>query len=173
MSKVSECDEPTDISSSIPAYMEKMEIPSGHATISDNLTSDVSEFEFPSDVTEGKVCGIVRVIFVLKDDSGSEEILYGTKSVQLNITCPSNENMEDVRLLVNYSSTDIPTVEVGDRNPFGAGSEVIVDFGGCLMPKTFGCLYCGFDEGQVGVDDETWDTWQTVEVHTKKTAEKL
>ena len=84
MSKVSECDEPTELSSSIPEYMEPMAITSGHATININLTSDVSDFELPSDVTEGNVCGIVRVIFALKDDSGSESIIYGTKSVQFN-----------------------------------------------------------------------------------------
>ena len=72
--------------------------------------------------------------------------------------------MEDVRLNVTYTSTNITTVEVGQSNPFPDGSEVIIEYGGCHVPKTMSCLYCGFDDGQVGVDEETWNTWQTIEV---------
>ena len=158
-----ECDEPNDISA-IPEFMQKLTIPSGYATIANDLKSDVSDFELPLDVSEGKTCGNVRIVFVLKDDSGSETITYGTKSVQIHIACVSNTNMGDVKLTTTYASSEIPVVEVGDSNPFGAGSEVSVEYGDCHAPKTIACMYCGFEDGNVGGDDETWNMWDTIEV---------
>ena len=90
--------------------------------------------------------------------------------MQINVECHSNENQGDIKITTSYTSTEIPVVEVGDENPFGQGSQVTVDYGRCLWPKAMACLYCGFDEGRVGVDDETWDTWQTIEVNISESS---
>ena len=165
MSSVSECDEPTELDT-LPEYLQQLTTDTdSFVIINDNLTSDLSNFVFPSDVSQGKICGNIRVILALKATSSREPNIHATKSMQINVKCHSNENQGDVRITTSYTSTEIPVVEVGDENPFGQGSQVTVDYGNCHAPKAMACLYCGFDEGRVGVDDETWDTWQTVEVH--------
>ena len=165
MSSISECDEPTELDP-IPEYLQQLTTDTGSfVIINDNLTSDLSNFMFPSDVSEGKICGNIRVILALKATSSRESNIHATTSMQINVKCHSNENQGDIKITTSYTSTEIPVVEVGDENPFGQGSQVIVDYGSCRWPKAMACLYCGFDEGRVGVDDETWDTWQTVEVH--------
>ena len=171
MSKVTECDALGDLNT-IPDYMEEMPIKSGYATINNDLTSDVSDFEFPSEVAENQVYGNVRIIFVVVDDSGNQ--VYGTKSLQVKIESHSNASMGDVKLNVTYGSeqvngttSEVPLVEVGDLNPFGIGSNVTIDYGSCYSPKTIACLYCGFDDGDVGVDEDTWNTWQSVQVFEK------
>ena len=97
-------------------------------------------------------------------DARNSQKVYGTKSLQINVTCLSNDNLEDTSLNAVYGSEDIPEVEVGDENPFGVESEVIVNYGSCHSPKTMACMYCGFDDGMVGVDEDSWNMWQTIEV---------
>ena len=164
VSKVSECDIVQDDSTSVPDFMQQMVAPSGDPNIRSNLTSDVSELEFPSDIAEGRMCGNLRIIFIVKEDARNSQKVYGTKSLQINVTCLSNDNLEDTSLNAVYGSEDIPEVEVGDENPFGVESEVIVNYGSCHSPKTMACMYCGFDDGMVGVDEDSWNMWQTIEV---------
>ena len=144
--------------------MDQMISPSGDVMIGTNLTSDISDLEFPSDYLEQKKCGNIRIIFVIKEIAGSSGRIHGTKSIQINITCPSNDNLEDTSIQAIYESEEIPDVEVGDTNPFGLGSNVIMNYGSCHSPKTMACMYCGFEDGIVGVDDDSWNLWQTIEV---------
>ena len=168
MSSISECDEPTELDT-LPEYLHQLTTDTGgFVIINDNLTADLSNFVFPPDVSEGKICGNVRVVLALKSTSSGITNIHGTKSLQINVKCHSNENQGDIKITASYSSTEIPVVEVGDENPFGQGSQVTVDYGNCYSPKAMACLYCGFDEGRVGVDDETWDTWQTIEVYMRE-----
>ena len=170
MSSISECDEPTELDP-IPEYLQQLTTDTGSfVIINENLTSDLSNFMFPSDVSEGKICGNIRVILALKATSSRESNIHATKSMQINVKCHSNENQGDIKITTSYTSTEIPVVEVGDENPFGQGSQVTVDYGSCHWPKAMSCLYCGFDEGRVGVDDETWDTWQTIEVNISESS---
>ena len=115
-------------------------------------------------MAKGTICGDVRVVFVLTDTQQSN--IYDTTSLKINVACPSSTDIGDPSLNVTYGYNNIPTVQVGDRNPFGSDSEVMVDYGKCAMPKTMACLYCGFDDDKVGVDDATWALWQTKEVKT-------
>ena len=147
--------------------MDQMLSPLGDVMIGSNLTSDVSNLEFPSDYAEQKRCGNIRIIFVIKEIVGSSERIHGTKSIQINITCPSNDNLDDTSIHAIYESEEIPDVEVGDINPFGPGSHVIMNYGNCYSPKTMACMYCGFEDGIVGVDDDSWNLWQTIEVNFK------
>ena len=170
MSSISECDEPTQLDT-LPEYLQQLTTDTdSFVIINDNLTSDLSNFMFPPDVSEGKICGNIRVILALKATSSGETNIHGTKSMQINVNCHSNENQGDVKITTSYTSSDIPVVEVGDENPFGQGSQVTVDYGNCHSPKAMACLYCGFDDGSVGVDDETWDTWQTIEVNISESS---
>ena len=164
ISQVSECDDVQEDETSLPEFMQQMTAPSGDPSIGNNLTSDVSELEFPSHVAEGRTCGNVRIIFVVKDNTRNSPKIHGRKSIQINITCASNANLQDTSIQAIYGSDDIPNVEVGDTNPFGAESSVMVNYGSCHSPKSFACMYCGFEDGQVGVDDDSWNMWQTIEV---------
>ena len=165
LAKVSECDDNHDDVTLLPQLMEQMTNPSGDTTISSNLTADISEIEFPSDVAEGKICGNVRIIFMIKGNTRNSPRIYGTKSVQINITCPSNDNLDDTSIQAIYGSEEIPDVNVGDTNPFGNETDIIVSYGSCKSPKTMACMYCGFEDGLVGVDDDSWNLWQTIEVN--------
>ena len=144
--------------------MDQMISPSGDVMIGNNLTSDLSNLEFPSAYAEQKRCGNVRIIFMIKEIARSSERIHGTKSIQINITCPSTDNLDDTSIQAIYESEEIPDVEVGDTNPFGLGSNVIMNYGSCHSPKTMACMYCGFEDGIVGVDDDSWNLWQTIEV---------
>ena len=88
-----------------------------------------------------------------------------TASIQVSVDCSSFE-MRDVKLAVKYGSSEAPVVQVGDKNPFGDGTEITVDSGSCYMPKTMACMYCGFemDTGDVGLDEDTWAAISTIEV---------
>ena len=162
LSLVTECDEPTSVDISSPFLAEF----TSDAVVGDDLTSDVSNLEFPDDVINGKICGPIRVIFLVTNDG---ENLQGqtSSSMQVNVTCnQSLDTVGDVKLEVTYGSSDIPVIQVGDKNPFGENTEIAVDTGSCYMPKVMACLYCGFefDNGTVGLDDDTWNTISTVEV---------
>ena len=162
MSKVTECDEPEKLNDTgdMPAFMETIK---EDVDINEDLTVDVADVNFPNSVAQGMACGNIQVIFVLTGESKS--MIYDTKSRQVNVDCQTTANIGDVKLEATYGSPSIiPTVEVGDRNPFGVGSTVKVSFGNCGIPKTLACLYCGFDHNGVGVDNETWSQWQTPEV---------
>ena len=167
MSKVTECDEPDKLNGTgdMPSFMEKIREDLG---INEDLTVDVADLKFPNSVAQGVTCGNVQVVFVLTGESKS--MIYDTKSRQVNIDCQKLANIGDVKIDVTYGSYDvrsIPTVEVGDRNPFGITSTVKVSFGNCGIPKTLACLYCGFNDNGAGVDTETWSQWQTQEVTSK------
>ena len=73
--------------------------------------------------------------------------------------------MRDVKLDVKYGSSEAPVVQVGDENPFGTDSEINVDVGSCYLPKTMACMYCGFEDGNVGLDEDMWDAISTIEVN--------
>ena len=151
------------------------------APVNTDLTSDVSNLEFPTEVTTGQLCGPIRVVFRVLDNNGVMILGQKTTSIEVNVDCSLVSNSSrfvgngDVKLDVTYGSSDIPVVEVGDRNPFGATTQVKVDFGNCYWPKTAACLYCGFDEetGGVGLDDETWNAISTIEVCFKSCFEYL
>ena len=182
VSKITECDEPTNIydleSTNQPISLAMQP---ASAAVNTDLTSDVSNLEFPTEVTTGQLCGPIRVVFRVLDNNGVMILGQKTTSIEVNVDCSLVSNSSrfvgngDVKLDVTYGSSDIPVVEVGDRNPFGATTQVKVDFGNCYWPKTAACLYCGFDEetGGVGLDDETWNAISTIEVCFKSCFEYL
>ena len=158
MSKVGECDEPDNLAE-LPTFMEIMQT---GVTIKADLTADLTAIAFPTGVADGTTCGNVRILFVLTDSQKST--IYDTTSLQIIVACPSSRDVGYVNLSVTYGYSNIPTVQVGDRNPFGSDSAVRVDYVNCARPKSMACLYCGFDDDKVGVDDNTWARWQTKEV---------
>ena len=104
---------------------------------------------------------------MMLDDNGKMVEGQTTTSILVEVDCSTVE-IQDVKLDVQYGNGDIPTVQVGDRNPFGDETEIEVDVGSCYMPKTLACMYCGFDmekEKMVGLDDDMWEAISTVEVH--------
>ena len=164
VARVSECDELSKPSE------EAIKSDIGSAPVNDDLSVDLSELDFPSDVNSAQTCGPIRVMFWATNNDG--DLIEGqeTTSIQVNIKCNSLESVKDVKLGVIYGTEEIPVIEPGDKNPFGEKSQVKVDTGDCYMPKIVACLYCGFefDSGKVGLDDDTWDAISTIQVYTLK-----
>ena len=161
VTRVSECDEVSKLSE------EAIKSDIGSAPVNDDLSVDLSDLDFPSDVSSAKTCGPIRVMFWATNNDG--DLIEGqeTTSIQVNIKCNSLESVKDVKLDVIYGTEEIPVIEPGDKNPFGEISQVTVDTGDCYMPKTVACLYCGFDfdNGTVGLDNDTWDAISTIQVY--------
>ena len=157
-SKVSQCDEPQKVYG-IGDQPEFMETIQENITIGGDLTLDVTDLPFPS-----TSCGNIQIVFVLTNSAQSQ--IYDTRSRSVQIDCQKMGNIGDVKIdVINGSpSTNIPIVQVGDRNPFGINATVKVSLGSCVAPQTMACLYCGFNDNVVGVDNETWNQWQTQEV---------
>jgi len=114
-------------------------------TISDDLTADVSDLSLSS---LQELCSWqfiskqVRIVFMMLDADGNMVEGQTTASMQVGVDCSSFE-IRDVKLAVKYGSSEAPIVQVGDKNPFGDGTEITVDSGSCYMPKTMACMYCG------------------------------
>ena len=159
-SKVSQCDEPQKVYGvdDQPEFMENIQ---ENITISRDLTLDVTDLPFPSTLN---TCGKIEIVFVLTNSAQSR--IYDTRSRSVQIDCQKMGNIGDVKIDVisGSPSTSIPIAQVGDRNPFGINATVKVSIGSCGAPQTMACLYCGFDDNVVGVDNETWNQWQTQEV---------
>ena len=65
MSSISECDEPTELDN-LPEYLQQLTTDTGSfVIINENLTSDLSNFVFPLDVSQGKICGNIRTCILL------------------------------------------------------------------------------------------------------------
>ena len=142
----------------------------GRGPISSDLTADVKDLSISSLQTLCSwkyISKQVRIVFMMLDDNGKMVEGQTTTSILVEVDCSSVE-IRDVKLDVQYGNDDVPIVQVGDRNPFGEGTEIEVDVGSCYMPKTLACMYCGFDmekELMVGLDDEMWEAISTVEVN--------
>ena len=169
VARVSECDELSKLSE------EAIKSDIGSAPVNDDLSVDLSELDFPSDVNSAQTCGQIRVMFWATNNDGVLIEDQETTSIQVNVKCQSLESVKDVKLDVIYGTEEIPVIEPGDKNPFGETSQVKVDIGDCYMPKTVACLYCGFDfdSGRVGLDDETWDAISTIEVDKNNNTIKI
>ena len=163
LSKVTECDFPEmpENNGEVPPFMVMLQ---GDAGITNELTADVSKLVLPDAVDKGDICGPLKIVFALWNNSNSQAGKFvqsqKTASIPVHIECEAG----DVKLEATYGSSDVPSIEVGAKNPFGAGSSVKVDYGSCYMPKTMACLYCGFDDGKVGIEDSTWNAWTTIQV---------
>ena len=163
---VTECDDPTSSNAS-GEFAFPLE---GRGLISSDLTADVKDLSISSFQTLCSwkyISKQVRIVFMMLDDNGKMVEGQTTTSILVEVDCSTVE-IRDVKLDVQYGNGDIPTVQVGDRNPFGDETEIEVDVGSCYMPKTLACMYCGFDmekEKMVGLDDDMWEAISTVEVH--------
>ena len=163
---VTECDDPTSSNAS-GEFAFPLE---GRGLISSDLTADVKDLSISSFQTLCSwkyISKQVRIVFMMLDDNGKMVEGQTTTSILVEDDCSTVE-IRDVKLDVQYGNGDIPTVQVGDRNPFGDETEIEVDVGSCYMPKTLACMYCGFDmekEKMVGLDDDMWEAISTVEVH--------
>ena len=164
VARVSECDELSKPSE------EAIKSDIGSAPVNDDLSVDLSELDFSSDVNSAQTCGPIRVMFWATNNDDVLIENQETTTIQVNVKCQSFESVKDVKLDVIYGTEEIPVIEPGDKNPFGETSQVNVDIGDCYMPKTVACLYCGFDfdSGRVGLDEETWGAISTIEVDKNK-----
>ena len=159
---VTECDDPTNNNAS-GAFSFPLE---GRGTISNDLTADVKDLGLQSlsSLCSWKfISNKVRIVFMMLDENGKIVEGQTTTSIQADIDCASFE-VRDVKLDVKYGSSEAPVVQVGDENPFGTDSEINVDVGSCYLPKTMACMYCGFEDGAVGLDEDMWDAISTIEV---------
>ena len=157
LSKIQECDEPDP--AEIPPFMEIIQ---EDIAVNDDLTIDVSGIAFPGNEAS---CGNHQIVFILT--SSIDKQVFDRRSRPVKINCESN--VADVKIELGNAAQgevlNVPDVEVGDQNPFGYETSVKVSSGTCLNAQTMACLYCGFDGNSVGVDNQTWYQWQTMEVN--------
>ena len=130
--------------------------------VNEDLTIDVSDIPFPNNSTS---CGNNQVVFVLASSIDSQ--IYDRRSHPIHVHC-NEGNKGDVKIYLNNAAQgellNIPNVQIGDPNPFGVDTSVRFSSGNCANPQAMACLYCGFDGHKIGVDNETWFQWQTMEV---------
>jgi len=103
-------------------------------------------------------------VFVLA--SSIDNIVFDRQSHPVKIVCEGN--IPDVKIELNNAAQgevlNIPSVQIGDQNPFGVDTSVKISSGECHTAHAMACLYCGFDGNNVGIDNQTWYQWQTMEV---------
>ena len=165
ISKIPECNEPEKVynesnNDDFPSFMGVMLT---NDPVKDDLTVDVTDLVISNAF---KFCGSNKIVYVLASSDGKQ--LYDSTSQSVRIDCQERGMGGDVKIElgndIQGELLNIPNVQIGDRNPFGDETSVKISSASCLDLKPMACLYCGFDGNRVGVDNQTWYQWQTMEV---------
>ena len=161
LSKIPECNEPEKVYDAVetPPFMHMIQ---ANIPVNEDLTIDVSDIQFSNNATS---CGSNQIVFVLASSIDSH--IYDRRSHQIQVNC-NEGNKGDVRIYLSNAaqaySAHGSNLQIGNPNPFGVDTSVRFSSGTCTNPQTMACLYCGFDGQKIGVDNETWYQWKSVEV---------